>query len=151
MAIAYGRNLLPSTVGFDRLFSTIDEINTMFEHTKTPTYPPYNIVKVDDDNYQIQIAVAGFDKNDIAIDYCNNQLTVNGSIMTDQTDVVYLHRGLSSRDFSHSFKLSDIVVVKGADLVNGVLKINLQNVYPEEKKPRKIEIGEPPSLTHDKK
>lgn len=151
MTYAYGKSLLPSTVGFDRLFTTLNEFEEMFEHKKPATYPPYNIVKFDEDNYQIQIAVAGFDKNDIAIDYRNNQLTVNGSIMTDQTDVVYLHRGLSSRDFSHSFKLSDIVVVKGADLVNGVLKINLQNVYPEEKKPRKIEIGEPPSLTQDTK
>ena len=142
MNYAYGRNLLPSTVGFDHLVSTLNEIETLFEHKKPSTYPPYNIVKYDTDLYQIQIAVAGFDKNDIEIEYKNNQLTVNGAIKTEQTDVEYLHHGLASRDFSHSFKLSDIVVVKGADIVNGVLKIDLENVYPEEKKPRKIPIGE---------
>ena len=104
-------------------------------------------MKYDTDQYQIQIAVAGFGNDDIEIEYKNNQLTVNGSIKTEQTDIEYLHHGLASRDFSHSFKLSDIVVVKGADIVNGVLKIDLENVYPDEKKPRKIPIGETPLLT----
>mgnify|MGYP003335714605 FL=1 len=135
---AYGRNMLPLSVGFDHLLSTLQE----FEDIRKPSaYPPYNIVKYDTDQYQIQIAVAGFDRDDIEIEYKNNQLTVNGAIKTEQTDIEYLHHGLASRDFSHSFKLSDIVVVKGADIVNGVLKINLENVYPEEKKPRKILIG----------
>jgi len=151
MTHAYGKSLLPSTVGFDRLFTTLNEFEELFEHKKPATYPPYNIVKFDDDNYQIQIAVAGFDKDEIEIDYRNNQLTVNGSIKTAQAEVEYLHRGLSSRDFTHSFKLSYIVVVKFSDLINCVLKINLVNDYPEEKKPRKIEIGDPPSLTCDKK
>ena len=137
---AYGRKMLPLSVGFDHLLSTLQE----FEDIRKPSaYPPYNIVKYDTDQYQIQIAVAGFDRDDIEIEYKNNQLTVNGAIKTEQTDIEYLHHGLASRDFSHSFKLSDIVVVKGADIVNGVLKIDLENVYPEEKKPRKIliEIG----------
>ena len=147
----YGRNLLPSTVGFDRLFTTLNEFEELFEHKKPSTYPPYNIVKYDEDQYQIQIAVAGFGRDDIDIEYKNNQLTVNGAIKTDQTDLEYLHHGLASRDFSHAFKLSDIVVVKGADIVNGVLKIDLENIYPEEKKPRKIPIGETPLLTSAKK
>ena len=138
---AYGRNMLPLSVGFDHLLSTLQE----FEDIRKPSaYPPYNIVKYDTDQYQIQIAVAGFDRDDIEIEYKNNQLTVNGAIKTEQTDIEYLHHGLASRDFSHSFKLSDIVVVKGADIVNGVLKIDLENVYPEEKKPRKILIGNKP-------
>ena len=149
MTYAYGRNLLPSTIGFDRLFSTLNEFEELFEHKKPSTYPPYNIVKYDNDQYQIQIAVAGFDSEDIEIEYKNNQLTVNGSIKAEQT-VEYLHHGLASRDFSHSFKLSDIVVVKGADIINGVLKIDLENVYPEEKKPRKIPIGNEKMLTTDK-
>lgn len=148
MTHAYGRNLLPLSVGFDHLLSTLQEFEDI---AKPSTYPPYNIVKFDEDNYQIQIAVAGFDKDEIEIDYRNNQLTVNGSIKTAQANVEYLHRGLSSRDFSHSFKLSDIVVVKGADMVNGVLKIDLENIYPEEKKPRKIPIGNEPLLTSEKK
>lgn len=151
MTHAYGKSLLPSTVGFDRLFSTLNEFEELFEHKKPATYPPYNIVKIDDDNYQIQIAVAGFGKDDIEIEYKNNQLTVNGAINTESTTVEYLHHGLASRDFSHAFKLSDIVVVKGADIVNGVLKIDLENIYPEEKKPRKIPIGDAPLLTSEKK
>ena len=148
MNYAYGRNMLPLSVGFDHLLSTLQEFEDI---AKPSTYPPYNIVKYDTDQYQIQIAVAGFDKDDIQIEYKNNQLTVNGAIKTEQTDIEYLHHGLASRDFSHSFKLSDIVVVKGADIVNGVLKIDLENVYPEEKKPRKIPIGNEPLLTSDKK
>jgi molecular chaperone IbpA len=148
MTHAYGRNLLPLSVGFDHLLSTLQEFEDI---GKPATYPPYNIVKFDDDNYQIQIAVAGFDKDEIEIDYRNNKLTVNGAIKTETTEVEYLHHGLASRDFSHSFKLSDIVVVKSADIINGVLKINLENVYPEEKKPRKIPIGETPLLTSAKK
>jgi len=147
MTYTYGRNLLPLSVGFDHLLSTLQEFEDI---GKPASYPPYNIVKFDDDNYQIQIAVAGFDKDDIEIDYRNNRLTVNGAIKTETTEVEYLHHGLASRDFSHSFKLSDIVVVKDADITNGVLKINLENVYPEQKKPRKIPIGDEKLLTADK-
>lgn len=141
MTHAYGRNLLPSTVGFDRLLSTLDEFDELFSNKKPASYPPYNIVRFDDETYQIQIAVAGFSEDNIDIDYRNNQLTVNGSIHQENTKVQYLHHGLASRNFSHSFKLSDTVFVKSADIVNGVLEINLENILPEEKKPRKILIG----------
>ena len=141
MTFTYGRNLLPSTVGFDRLLSTMEEFDKMFENTKTPTYPPYNIVKFDENNYEIQIAVAGFDKNDITIETNRDVLTVNGVSQKAETEVNYLHHGLAARDFRHTFRLSDTVVVNNADIVNGVLKINLENVIPEEKKPRKIPIG----------
>ena len=78
---AYGRNMLPLSVGFDHLLSTLQE----FEDIRKPlAYPPYNIVKYDTDQYQIQIAVAGFDRDDIEIEYKNNQLTVNGAIKTEQ-------------------------------------------------------------------
>ena len=136
---------LPSTVGFDRLFDMVNEL----EVKKPQTYPPYNIVKFDDDNYQIQIAVAGFLPDELDIEVKENNLTVNGAI-TISDNVEYLHHGLASRDFSHTFKLSDTVVVKTADIVNGVLKIDLENIIPESKKPRKIPIGETPLLTSDK-
>jgi molecular chaperone IbpA len=140
--MAYGRNLLPSTIGFDRLLSTLNEFDEIIGQKKTPTYPPYNIVKFDKDNYQIQIAVAGFDKDNIEIKYENNYLTVNGTMQTDTTNVEYLHHGLASRDFSHQYRLTDTVVVKFADIVNGILKIDLENILPETKKSRKIVIGE---------
>lgn len=149
MTHAYGRNLLPLSVGFDHLLSTLQEFE---EIAKPSTYPPYNIVKFDEDNYQIQIAVAGFGPDELDIEVKENRLTVNGEIRSAYTsDVQFLHHGLASRDFSHSFRLSDTVVVKTADIVNGVLKIDLENVLPEEKKPRKIPIGEPPLLTSEKK
>jgi molecular chaperone IbpA len=149
MTHAYGRNLLPLSVGFDHLLSTLQEFEDI---AKPSTYPPYNIVKFDEDNYQIQIAVAGFGPDELEIEVKENKLTVNGEIKSAYTsDVQFLHHGLASRDFSHTFRLSDTVVVKTADIVNGVLKIDLENVLPEEKKPRKIPIGNEPLLTSDKK
>ena len=148
MAHAYGRNLLPLSVGFDHLLSTLQEFEDI---AKPSTYPPYNIVKFDEDNYQIQIAVAGFSPDELDIEVKENKLTVNGEIRSAYTsDVQFLHHGLASRDFSHTFRLSDTVVVKTADILNGVLKIDLQNVLPEEKKPRKIPIGDTPLLTNTK-
>lgn len=148
MTHAYGRNLLPLSVGFDHLLSTLQEFEDI---GKPATYPPYNIVKFDEDNYQIQIAVAGFSPDELDIEVKDNRLTVNGEIRSAYTsDVQFLHHGLASRDFSHNFRLSDTVIVKSADIVNGVLKIDLENVLPEEKKPRKIPIGDTPLLTNTK-
>lgn len=148
MTHAYGRNLLPLSVGFDHLLSTLQEFEDI---GKPATYPPYNIIKFDEDNYQIQIAVAGFGPEELDIEVKDNRLTVNGEIKTAYTsDVQFLHHGLASRDFSHNFKLSDTVIVKSADIVNGVLKIDLENILPEEKKPRKIPIGNEKLLTTDK-
>ena len=148
MTYSYGRNLLPLSVGFDHLLSTLQEFEDI---GKPSTYPPYNIVKFDEDNYQIQIAVAGFSPDEVDIQVKENNLTVNGEIRSAYTsDVQFLHHGLASRDFSHNFRLSDTVVVKSADIVNGVLKIDLENILPEEKKPRKIPIGNEKLLTTDK-
>lgn len=139
----YGKSLLPATVGFDRLLSTMDEFEKMFEGTKVPTYPPYNIIKEDDTNYTIEIAVSGFKRDDIEITSEGNRLYVNGAIKTAKTDVEYLHRGIGTRDFSHKYTMADTVIVKSADIVDGLLVIKLENMIPEEKKPRKIEIGIP--------
>jgi len=136
------RSLLPSTVGFDRLFSTLDEFDTLFlEGKKTQTYPPYNIVKLDDTDYAIEIAVAGFGMSDLDITTEGNKLTITGS--TKETEgKEYLHRGIGTRDFTHTFTLADTVIVKSANIESGLLVVTLQNVIPEEKKPRKIPIGE---------
>lgn len=154
MTYAYGKNILPSTVGFDRLLSTMEEFDKMFgSGGKTQTYPPYNIVRFDENNYEIQIAVAGFSHNDIDIETADNKLTVAGSVAKDCGSIgEYLYHGLSSRDFKHTFTLNDTVVIKSANIVNGVLKISLENVIPEEKRPRKIQIGfdEKPLLTNKK-
>lgn len=137
----FGRSLLPATVGFDRLLTTMEEFDKMFEGAKAPTYPPYNIIKENDTEYTIEIAVSGFSRDDIDITTEGNKLFVNGAIKTAKSDIEYLYRGIGTRNFSHKYTLSDTVIVKGADIVNGLLVINLENQIPEEKKPRKIKIG----------
>lgn len=138
--MTYGKSLLPSTVGFDRLLSTIDDFEKLFSTTKLNTYPPYNIIKEDDTHYTIEVAVSGFKRQEIEIEAAGNKLYVNGAVQTTQTDVQYLHRGIGTRDFSHKFTIAENVLVKDADLVDGLLKIRLVSILPEEQKPRKIEI-----------
>lgn len=152
MTYAYGKNLLPATVGFDRLFSTLDELDKAFSVTKPQTYPPYNIAKIDDYNYEIQIAVAGFSREDITVETNQNKLIVTGVSKKPETDVQYFHHGLAMRDFKHSYTLFDISIVRSADIVDGILTIKIENVVPEEKKPKTIPIGtqEPKLLIEDK-
>jgi molecular chaperone IbpA len=126
----------PFFIGFDRV------LNRMQNSTPGQTnYPPYNIVKLDDERYTIEIAVAGFDEDEIEIDLKDGVLNVLAE-KTNKNEVEYLHNGISARAFRRSFTLSDTIVVNGADLVNGILSIELENVIPEEKKSRKINIGQ---------
>lgn len=151
MTYAYGKNILPMTVGFDRLFSTFEEVDRLLGNGKPPSYPPYNIVKNGDNDYEIQIAVAGFSRDDITVETNQNKLIVSG-VCNKPEDIEYLHHGLASRDFKHVYTLSDISVVKSADILNGILLIRIENVIPEEKKPKKIAIGslDTPLLSQDK-
>ena len=153
MTTAYGKNILPMTVGFDRLFSTMEEIDRIFGNAKAPSYPPYNIVKLDDTKYEIQVAVAGFSIEDIEVETIQNKLYVSGVSEKPDVEPIYLHHGLANRDFKHVYTLSDISVVRSANIVNGILKIQIENVIPEERKPKKIQIGysEKPLLTQDTK
>ena len=117
------------------------------------SYPKYNIVKFDNYNYEIQIAVAGFGQDDISVETNHNKLYVSGVSEKSETDGEYLHHGLAKRDFKHIFTLSDTSVVNSADIKDGILKISIENVIPEEKRPRKIPIGIPQKtalLTEDK-
>jgi molecular chaperone IbpA len=125
------------SVGFDRMFDRLFD-----ENVATTNYPPYNIVKVSDSDYAIQIAVAGFGKDDIEIETKENTLTVKSVEKKEELvdDVTYLHKGISNRAFTRSFTLSDDVVVKGATFENGLLNVALERIIPEEKKPRLIEI-----------
>ena len=143
LSLPYGKSLLPSTVGFDRLLSTFEEFdNILGRGAKVQSYPPYNILKKEDnENYIIEIAVSGFKRDEIQITSEDGKLYVNGEIKTTRTSDRYLHRGIATRDFSHKFVLSETVVVKDADITDGLLVINLVNIIPEEKKSRKIQIG----------
>ena len=123
------------TVGFDRHFQLLEELRK----ASKSTYPPYNIIQVDDEEtYLIEIAAAGFTKEDIDIVYKENQLTVSGKKDPDAAD--YVHKGIASRDFEQKFALADDVKVIGAQMKDGILTIRLEREIPEHKKPRTIEI-----------
>lgn len=135
------RNLLPATVGFDRLFSTLDELNEVFE-TKKPTYPPYNIYKLDnEDEYYIEMAVAGFDEDEIDVTLDGKTLWVEGVKHEQEQDTKYLYHGLASRNFKHKYILNEYTGVEYVLLEKGILTIKLVNLIPEEKKPMKLAIN----------
>lgn len=125
----------PFFIGFDRVLDRMKDA-TPGQHN----YPPYNIVKVDEDNYAIELALAGFNDDEISIEVKDGVLSVEGR-KDEEAETKYLHKGISARHFRRTFTLADTIVVRDADFVNGILTIGLENVIPEEKKPRKIEIG----------
>ena len=136
--------LRPVTVGFDNMF---DHFERMFDGDVATfqtqvNFPPYNIVKTGDFTYDVELALAGFSKDDITVDYADNLLTVKSvkkEKSEDGKDGV-LQRGISKRMFSKAFTIADDVEVKGAELKDGLLKISLERIVPEGKKPRNIEI-----------
>ena len=129
-------DLRPFSVGFDDLF---DHFNNTLEY-KQVSYPPYNINKIDDLNYQIEVALAGFSKNDINIEYADNQLTIKSVESKGKSEKETLHRGISKRHFTRTFTIADDVKVNGAELKDGMLYVDLEKIVPEEKQPRTITI-----------
>lgn len=121
-------------VGFDRIF------NDRFFETRTNNYPPYNIVKYNDNNYGIEVAVAGFDKSEITVEVDQDQLTIKGEKVKSDSEVEYLHRGLAARDFEQTFTLAEYMEVRGAEVKDGMLKIDIERIVPEALKPRQIEV-----------
>ena len=132
-------DLRPFSVGFDELF---DHFNNHLEYTvkQNTSYPPYNINKIDDLNYQVEMALAGFGKDDIEIKYADNQLTIKSVDSDDKDEKDVIHRGISKRKFSRSFTLAEDIKVNGAELKDGMLLVELEKIVPEEKKPRTINI-----------
>ena len=131
--------LFRSTVGFDRMTQLMD--TAMTRPQQSDGYPPYNIEKQGDDNYRISLAVAGFSSNDIDITVKENALVISAKSETEGTERTYWHRGIAGRAFERSFQLADHLVVKGADMENGLLHVDLERVVPEELKPRRIKIS----------
>ena len=129
--------LFRSTVGFDRMMNMLESAPNVAEATG---YPPYNIEKLDEDSYQITMAVAGFSEDDIDIESREDVLFVSGKVKETETGSHYLHRGIARRSFKRSFELADHVKVTGASLENGLLHVDLKREIPEEKKPRKIVV-----------
>jgi molecular chaperone IbpA len=127
-------------VGFDQIFNDFDK---RFANQISNNYPPYNVVKKGEDNYEIQIAVSGFEKSEVTVEVNRDQLTIKGEHAdTVVDDVEYLHRGLASRDFTRSFTLAEHMEVGDAVIRNGILTISLTRKIPEELKPRLISIKE---------
>jgi molecular chaperone IbpA len=137
-------NLAPfyrSTIGFDRLFSMLDQVAD-FEGT-TAGYPPYNIERTGDNAYRISVAVAGFSEPELSIVAKENTLTIRGDKQTkaDEKNGDVLYQGIAARAFERVFQLADHVEVKGARLENGLLHVDLTREVPEAMKPRQIPIG----------
>jgi molecular chaperone IbpA len=130
-----------NTVGFEETFKKLQELaNTTL---KSVGYPPYNIVKTDENKYLIEMAVAGFGKQNIEIELHEGKLTVKGRLDSDEKNLgSFLYKGISDRAFMRTFTLADTVEIKNAELVNGMLKVFLENIIPETNKPKKIEIVE---------
>lgn len=131
------QSLNRALIGFDRLFHDIES-----RHVNIPTnnYPPYNILKHDDDHFEIEIAVAGFDREDVTVEVDQNQLRIIGRRTREDDPEKYVHRGLAARDFERAFTLADHMEVGEAELTNGILSVKLTRIIPEALKPRLIAI-----------
>ena len=126
-------------VGFENLFDELEGIHNS-ARSGNDNYPPHNIVKIDDEKFLIELAVAGFTENDINLEVKDGILKVKGKVESDEKRE-YAFKGISSRKFEKSFRLSEFVVIDGADLENGILVVYARVEVPEERRPRKIEIG----------
>jgi molecular chaperone IbpA len=132
--------LYRSTVGFDRVFSMLDSFD---EGPTTTGYPPYNIERTGENAYRISVAVAGFTDNELDLEVKENVLTIRGEKNTadKKQDGEVLYQGIAARSFERTFQLDDHVEIRGANLENGLLHVELVREIPESKKPRKIAIG----------
>ena len=135
------QKMMGFSVGFDSIFDRFFDMDT----TRDSGYPPYNIRKINEAQYVIEIALAGFSKDDIEVELTEGTLTVRSKKLQEQMELdsedSYVHKGIAKRSFLRCWTLSDDIFVKGADLKDGMLVINLEKVIPEEKKPRLITIG----------
>jgi molecular chaperone IbpA len=124
-------------IGFDQLF---DNVERRFANQVQNNYPPYNVIKHDDNTFEIEVAVAGFNKDDITVQVDQDQLIIKGQQPQTSTEVQYMHRGLAARDFERTWTLADHMEVGEAELTNGILSVKLTRIVPEALKPRLIAI-----------
>ena len=129
------------SVGFDREWNMLEDLQDSLIKA-TPSYPPYKIKKINDDKYEIEMAVAGFSKPNLKVEVKNNQLIVEGNKETKEetSEADYVYKGIASRHFRQSFALADHLKVKGSEFKDGILKIQLEGEMPESKKTQVIEI-----------
>ena len=125
----------PFAIGFDRYFEDLERMSNI---TQT-NYPPYNVVKEDDEHFSVELAVAGFSKKDVSITKEKNVLVIEGKVEDESKD--FVHKGLASRAFKRSFTLADDVEISGSSLKDGILVVSLERIIPEEDKPISIKIS----------
>lgn len=127
-----------ASIGFDRLFEQMDR---QFANSAGSSYPPYNIVQINEDEYMITLAVAGFGQEDMTITKDGNVLSIEGDSKTTADESIhYLHKGIAGRSFRRQFTLADYVEVESAELKLGMLNVHLKRYIPEEKQPKRITI-----------
>ena len=133
-------------VGFDDQFNRLAKMHD--DLTKNiPNYPPYNIKKTGDNTYVVELAVAGFAKQDIEIELADGKMVIKGNVQSTEEEESFLFKGIANRAFTRTFALDDQVEVKDAEMFNGMLKVFLERIIPEHKKPKKIEVKEKASKT----
>ena len=125
----------PFFIGFNR---ELGRLSTAHK-TNLQSYPPYDLLKLDEDTFRLSLAIAGFSKDDIDVSVDNGTLIINGET-TEETDAEFVHKGIAGRKFTRSFALGEYMEVTGAELKDGMLNINIDRVVPEEKKPKAIKI-----------
>lgn len=129
-------------VGIDPLMKKLNDAAEFTAKSMTSNYPPYNILKFDGNKYVIEMAVAGFEEQDINVEYSDDKLTIKGKVVDkEESKGQFLYHGLAMRPFTREFTLADNVEIRSANLINGILRIELEAVIPEHKKPKKIPLG----------
>jgi molecular chaperone IbpA len=129
-------------IGFNDISKRLYEASESLSKA-VPGWPPYNIAKVDENKYVIEVAVAGFGRSDLEIEIQDNKLLIRGATNNDGNGPTFLHKGIADRAFRREFHLADTIEVKNAEMVNGLLKVWLENIIPDNKKPRKVDISDP--------
>ena len=132
--------LYPQFVGFDNIFNELERLVDGTAPTRNTSFPPHNILKVNDNNYVVELAVAGFSKDEIDIQLDDGSLIIKGE-KKEKEGLEYLYRGIATRSFIKKIRLTETIEVRGAEFKDGILRIGLENIIPDHKKPRKIEIG----------
>tara|TARA_B100000700_G_C14483738_1_gene596326 strand:- start:1 stop:444 length:444 start_codon:yes stop_codon:yes gene_type:complete len=144
-SLSVWNSLRPYSVGFDSIFDEFDRMLESVDRGQINTnYPPYNIKRINENNYNIEVALAGFSKDDIEIELRDRTLIVKNKLkekVIDNESKDLIHKGISTRQFERSFTIAEDIKVKEADLKNGLLTINLERIIPEEKKPRLIKVN----------
>ena len=142
-ALSIFNQLRPVTIGFDNVFDHFERMfDTQFDSISVPNFPPYNIVKTGDNKYDVELALAGFNKKDIDVTVEDGTLTIKSIVKEakDKKEDGVIHKGIAKRFFSKSFTIADDVEVKGAELKDGLLKVSLERIIPESRKAKTISI-----------